>query len=71
MMLKLAILDERMPRNRKIFGAHPHTPLGGLQRPPDPQLKLLAPGASLPEARIARFARIKTAGSINFPYFDP
>ena len=72
MVLKLAILDKRMLQNRKFSGTPPQTPLGGLQRPPDPQLldSRFARNCSLALASLAD-ARMKTAGSVKFPYFDP
>ena len=72
MVLKLAILDKRMLQNRKFSGAPPQSPLGGLQCPPDPQLldSRFARNCSLALASLAD-ARMKTAGSFKFPYFDP
>ena len=54
----------------KIRQNPPHNPLGGLQRPRPPAV-ITRYRRFAPYARLARFARKKTAGSTNFPYFDP
>lgn len=57
MILVISIFEKTMPQNQNVFGA-----------PPKPQAETFRFVYSTPSAR---FARIKTTGSIKNPYFDP
>ena len=67
-MLKLAQNRFIKAKNSKIFpGLRPWTPLGGLQRPPNPQLLLTRSAPFGRSARITRFARFCSLRSPHHP----